>query len=147
MQYFYLLIALFGGVVLPVQVGLNTIVAKATGNPIWASTASFFVGTVGLIGYLLLSRQAWPTTAVIATIPAYAWGAGLLGAFYVTISILVAPKIGAALLVSLAIAGQMLAALILDHYGAFGFPQHSINWGRVAGALMLTGGVVLMRKF
>lgn len=147
MQYFYLLIALFGGVVLPVQVGLNTMVAKATGSPMWASTASFFVGTVGLMAYMLLSRQAWPSATAIATIPAYAWGAGLLGAFYVTISILVAPKIGAALLVSLAIAGQMLAALILDHYGAFGFPQHSVNWGRIAGALMLTGGVILMRKF
>jgi transporter family-2 protein len=147
MQSFYMIIALLGGIVLPVQVGLNSILARATGNPIWASSVSFLVGTVGIILYLLAQRQPLPSIAVLSAIPPYAWAGGLLGAFYVTISIIVAPKIGAAMLVCLAIAGQMVAALIMDHYGLLGFPQHSINWGRVAGAIMLIGGVLLMRKY
>jgi len=70
-----------------------------------------------------------------------------IGAFYVTISILAAPKIGAAMLISLVVARQMTAAFLLDHYGAAGFPQHSTNFGRIAGALMVIGGVVLIRRF
>lgn len=147
MQSVYLLVAFLGGIVLPVQIGFNMLVAKSTGSPIWAASLSFFVGSVGLFSYFLLLRQPWPSMAAIASIPPYAWGAGLLGAFYVTISILLTPKIGSAMLIALAVAGQMTAALILDHYGAFGFPQHSINWGRIIGVLLVIAGVVVIRRF
>jgi transporter family-2 protein len=147
MQYIYMIMAFLGGTVLPVQLGLNTTVAKATANPIWAATISFVIGTVAMFGYFLASRQPWPTVVVISTIPPYAWIAGALGAFYITITIMAAPKIGAAMLISLAVAGQMTAAIILDHYGAFGFPQHSVNWGRIAGGIMVVSGVILIRKF
>lgn len=147
MQYIYMIVAFLGGAVLPTQIGLNTLVAKATASPIWASGISFFVGTIGMFAYYIISRQPWPTAHAISTIPHYAWLAGFLGAFYVTITIIAAPKIGAALLISLVVAGQMVAAITLDHYGAMGFTQHSINWGRAAGALMVVAGVVLIRKF
>jgi len=147
MQYIYMLVALLGGAVLPTQIGLNTLVAKATSSPIWASGISFFVGTIAMFVYFIASRQPWPTTHAISTIPHYAWVAGVLGAIYVTITIVVAPKIGAAMLISLVVAGQMIAAIALDHYGLVGFTQHSINWERVAGAIMIIGGVVLIRKF
>lgn len=147
MPFVYIVLAFLGGAVLPTQIGLNTIVAKATASPIWASGVSFVVGTIAMFAYFVASRQPWPTVNAISTIPSYAWIAGFLGAFYVTISIIAAPKIGAALLISLVVAGQMTAAILLDHYGALGFPQHSINFGRIAGALMVVGGVVLIRRF
>jgi len=147
MQYIYMTVAFFAGVVLPTQIGLNSIVAKTTSNPIWASGISFFVGTVAMFIYFIASRQPWPSIHAISTVPHYAWVAGFLGAFYVTMTIIVAPKIGAAMLISLVVAGQMMAAIALDHYGVLGFTQHSINWGRVVGTIMVIGGVVLIRRF
>jgi transporter family-2 protein len=41
----------------------------------------------------------------------------------------------------------MLAALIIDHFGYFGIPQHSVSAPRAAGALLLVVGVVLIRAF
>jgi len=146
MQTFYLLLAFLGGVVLPVQIGLNAMVGRAA-NPVWATSISFLIGTVGVILYLLALNQPWPAMATVAALPPYVWLAGLLGAMYVTITIVVAPQIGGALLVSLVVAGQMLAALILDHYGALGFPQHALSWPRVVGALLVVAGVVLIRRF
>jgi len=147
MHYIYMVLAFIAGVMLPTQIGLNTIVARATASPVWASAISFVVGSIAMFAYFFASRQPWPAIGAISTIPHYAWLAGCLGAFYVTITIVAAPKIGAALLISMVVAGQMIAAILLDHYGAIGFPQHSINWGRVAGALMLVGGVVLIRRY
>jgi uncharacterized membrane protein YdcZ (DUF606 family) len=34
---------------------------------------------------------------------------------------------------------------VLDHYGAFGFPVHTISPLRVVGAVLLLAGVVLIR--
>ena len=147
MHYIFMILAFIGGAALSTQIGLNSSVAKATASPIWASGISFLVGTVAMFIVFIASRQSWPSLQSVSSVPNYAWVAGFLGAFYVTISIMAAPKIGAALLISLVVAGQMTAAILLDHYGALGFPQHSINWGRIAGAFMLVGGVILIRKF
>ena len=146
-HYPYILIALLGGIVIPIQIGLNASVSKITGNPLWASAISFMVGTAFLFVVLIVSRQPWPGTAAISAIPRFAWLAGVLGVIYVTSSILAAPKIGAALLISLLVAGQMGTALLLDHFGALGFPQNTISWGRVAGAVLVVCGVVLIRRF
>jgi len=147
MHYIYMIFAFFGGMALPIQIGLNATVAKITSSAIFASCISFAVGTIAMFVIFLASRQPTPALSTISSVPNYAWIAGLLGAFYITISIVAAPKIGATMLVSLVFAGQMIGAIILDHYGAIGFPQHSINWGRVIGAIMIVSGVVLIRKF
>jgi bacterial/archaeal transporter family-2 protein len=140
-------LAYIAGIVMPIQIGLNAIVARQAGSPMWASAISFVVGGVALFAFYFASRQGWPSAQAVASIPFWAWAGGLLGAFYVTMTIVVAPQIGAALFVALAIGGQMTAALLLDHYGGLGFPQHSINWLRVLGAAMVVGGVVLIRRF
>lgn len=147
MYFIYILLAFLGGAVLPVQIGFNTTIAKATDSPVWASGVSFGVGAVTMFVYFIVSRQPLPAMTAISTIPAYAWIAGALGAIYVTISIIVAPKIGIALLISLVVAGQMTVSLLLDHYGAIGFPPHPVNLGRLAGALLVVGGVVLIKKY
>jgi bacterial/archaeal transporter family-2 protein len=44
------------------------------------------------------------------------------------------------------IAGQVLAAVTLDHFGAFGLTPHPIGAARLAGAVLLIAGVVLIRE-
>ena len=146
MASIYALFAFLAGMGLPLQVGLNTMVARAS-TPLWSSAVSFLIGAVGMFAVVFASRQPWPTTLSLGQVPAYAWCAGLLGAFYVTTTIFAAPKIGAAALVGFVIAGQLIASITFDHYGFAGFPQHSINIGRIAGAICLIIGVVLIKKF
>ena len=145
MKSFFLIFAFSAGVLLPIQIGMNAGVGKISGSAIWAAAISFFIGTIGLFVLFFLQRTPWPEMHQIKAIPVWMWAAGLLGAYYVTATIVSAPKIGAALLVSLVVAGQMLAALVLDHYGLIGFPEHSINFFRVLGALLVVMGVVMVR--
>jgi bacterial/archaeal transporter family-2 protein len=37
-------------------------------------------------------------------------------------------------------------ALCLDHFGALGLPREPINLGRIGGALLVIGGVILVRR-
>jgi bacterial/archaeal transporter family-2 protein len=60
-------------------------------------------------------------------------------------SIVTAPKLGAATLVALILAGQAIASLLVDHFGWVGFEEHPITAVRVVGVLLLAGGVALIR--
>jgi transporter family-2 protein len=50
-------------------------------------------------------------------------------------------------MVSLILAGQMFASLLLDHFGWLGYPLQPISLGRIAGVVLVCGGVWLIRFF
>ena len=54
-------------------------------------------------------------------------------------------KLGAASMVALIVAGQMIMSVFLDHYGLLGYPLHPMSWARLAGVCLLVGGVVMIR--
>lgn len=140
----FIVLALMTGVAIAIQTGINTQLRAFLASPLQAVFVSFSVGTL-LIALALVVLRSPPPVAQWARMPWWMWLGGVCGLFIVSTNILVAPRLGAALLMSLAIAGQLGAAVLLDHYGAFGFPVHPISLGRVAGATLLVAGVVLIR--
>jgi transporter family-2 protein len=137
-------LAFAAGVVLIVQVGVNTTLRSALGAPVMAALVSFLVGSVALVVFLLLSRSPWPAREQWVAIPWWAWFGGLLGAFYVVSTIIAGPRIGAAALLALIVLGQLVTSLLVDQFGWLGFPQHSMTPLRLLGALLLFGGVLLI---
>jgi transporter family-2 protein len=137
-------LAFAAGVVLIVQVGVNTTLRNALGAPVLAALLSFLVGSVALVAFLLLSRASWPARAQWLAIPWWAWLGGILGAFYVVTTIIAGPRIGAAALLALIVLGQLVTSLLVDHFGWLGFPQHPVTALRLLGALLLFGGMLLI---
>ena len=78
--------------------------------------------------------------------PVWAWFGGLLGAFYVASSTVIAAELGATTLLALALAGQLATALVIDHYGWLGMPVNPITLTRVTGVLLLGLGVWLIAR-
>ncbi|HEY4192604.1 MAG TPA: DMT family transporter, partial [Mesorhizobium sp.] len=72
---------------------------------------------------------------------------GMLGGFYVTLSTILIPRIGAAALMAFLVAGQLLAGMMLDRIGFLGMATREISLGRIAGAVLLLGGALLIRLF
>jgi transporter family-2 protein len=132
--------------VLPVQAGVNATLARHAGRPEWAAFVSFAIGLAGLAAYLVVLRVRPPPLAALAAAPAWSWTGGLLGAFYVTAIVILTPRIGFTLALALTLAGQMLAALALDHAGALGLATRPVTASRLAGAALLFAGVLLMRR-
>lgn len=139
-----LLVFVAGGMV-ALQAPTNAMLAKAGGSPILAALISFTVGTVALVVVWLFSGNR-PGPAAFAGLPWYAWLGGLYGAVFVAVAAFAAPKIGVASLITIGIAGQIAMALWLDHIGAMGLAREPVNLGRVAGALLVIAGVVLVRR-
>lgn len=147
MKLIWLLTALVAGMMAPVQAGFNGKMGRAIGDPVYAALISFFVGTLGLLAYGLFLRMDFTAVRQAAGIEWWVWLAGLLGAFYVTSVIILTPRLGATLTFSLVVAGQLLMAVALDHFGLLGVPMQPVSWLRILGIALITAGVVLIRKF
>ena len=79
--------------------------------------------------------------------PWWGWLGGALGAVYAVATVLLARTLGAATLTALVVTGQLVCSVALDHFGAVGFTEHAVSVGRVAGCLLLIGGIVLIWRF
>jgi len=70
---------------------------------------------------------------------------GLCGFVLLLSLAFVFPKIGAAVAIALVVLGQGAAALAIDHFGLLGMPKEPVTLARVAGLLLVGGGVALIR--
>lgn len=140
----FLLAALAGGAVLPIQVALNTLLRRYVGEPMQVTFISYLAGALASLILCGLARYPLPTAAVLTQTSWWMWVGGCLGTFYVWSTIFATPKIGAALALALTIAGQMIAALFLDHYGAIGLMRYPASPTRIAGVVLVILGVSLV---
>lgn len=139
-----ILLAFIGGAFLPVQAGINGQLRAGLGNAMQATFVSFAVGAVGALIACTVLRIPFPKPEQLAAPAVWMWFGGLCGTFYVWTTIMSAPKIGAALAISLAIAGQVIIASLLDHTGALGFPKHELSPTKLMGiALVISGAAVV----
>jgi bacterial/archaeal transporter family-2 protein len=145
--WLYLLFAFAGGVVLPLQAGINAQLGHWLGSPVRAAFVSFLVGTIVLLVAAAFVFKPLPSWAKLGNAPWWVWVGGILGAFYVAASIVTAPKLGAAQLVALVVAGQALASLVVDQFGWVGFETKHISVGRALGMGLVFAGVALVRFF
>ncbi|MES2523803.1 MAG: DMT family transporter, partial [Gemmatimonadota bacterium] len=121
------IVAIAIGMVVSAQAGVNAQLRSVLGHPVTAATISFAIGTIALLLAGAVGRIPWPTAGEAARVPWWAWTGGLLGAVYVAASVVLAPRLGAAVLTAALVAGQLAAALVLDHFGLIGFEQKSVN--------------------
>ncbi|MBD1871115.1 DMT family transporter [Oculatella sp. FACHB-28] len=140
----YLLAALAGGAVLPVQVALNTLLRRYVGEPMQVTFISYLAGALASLVICFVARYPLPAAAALTQTSWWMWIGGCLGTFYVWSTIFATPKIGAALALALTIAGQMIAALFLDHYGAIGLTRYAASPTRIAGVVLVVLGVSLV---
>jgi len=141
------LLALLGGAAVAVQFAVNSELRLAVRSPLVAAAISFLVGTVVLIALVVVVREGLPTPSAMAGAPWWAWMGGFLGAFYVFSSIVVTPSIGATATVGFVVAGQLLAALVLDHFGLLNLTAQPVGTLRLIGvALVLVGAVLVLRS-
>ena len=140
------LMALLAGGMIAAQGPINAEVATRLGHPLSAALWSFSVGTAILAAVVLLFARGGTNLGALQSMPLYMLiGGGLLGAIYVLVNLILAPKIGVAAVMALGIAGQLSAALVLDRFGLFDLAQRELSVGRVSGVLLVLAGALMVR--
>lgn len=138
-----LLFAVVAGACLPVQAGVNARLAQFVGGPVRASAISFTVGAICLALVVALFYRSEGQRAAAA--PWWAWVGGALGAVFVTSSVVVPVRIGAAAFFGIVVAAQLIASVALDRWGLVGFEQRDVSPLKLLGVGLLVAGALLVR--
>lgn len=138
-----IVVAVLVGMLLPFQALLNARVGALTEGALFASFLSFAVGTLALALVLLVTRTPLPSMRTLATLPPWLWCGGLIGAVFVFCGTLLVPRLGAAGMICLIVAGQLVGSLLLDHYGVLARPR-PVDAVRLAGAVLVGIGALLV---
>jgi transporter family-2 protein len=140
---FLMFLMFCGGMAVAVQPSINARLAQKVGA-YESSLVSFAVGTLAMMVVVLFSGRGG-----LRAIGSASWWeltGGLLGAFFVTLTIVVVPRIGTVAVMAGVIAGQLVAGGILDHLGLFGLKQVPLDGKRLAGMFLLAAGAALVLR-
>lgn len=142
------LLGVLAGAFVAIQAPVNAQLARGLGMPVAAAAVSFLAGAIvlGIIAYFTARTQGvsvdWRSPA-----PWLFVAGGCLGAVYVTSSVLLTPRIGAAALVAFLVTGQLLASVVIDRAGYFGVAVRELSMGRIVGAMLLLAGAMMIRIY
>jgi transporter family-2 protein len=138
----WLALGFLAGMANALQGAVNAQLRAAVRDPLWATLLSFLVGTAALVLLIAVTRAPVPVHLPARPV---VWTGGLLGVLFVCAAIVLVPRIGAGTMIGLMVAGQMAAALLLDQFGLLGVPVHPTSPARALGAVLVVGGVLLLR--
>ena len=142
---YLVLAALLVGAMIPFQLAFNAQLGVAMKSPYTAGLVIFVVGALAMLIMIAVMKQPLPAANAIVNAPSTAWLGGVLASFYILAVVIVTPKLGVGTTVVLVISGQILFALVLEHFGAFGSMQHTFSWSRALGAVLVIAGVFAIR--
>jgi transporter family-2 protein len=147
-MWILVVVALIAGVAVPIQFASNARMSEAAGGPVTGATISFFIGTAALllvvIGILLVGHGESPRVPGTTQVPWWAWAGGFLGAFYVTMSIVLTPRLGASPTIGFIVGGQMIASIVLDHFGLLNLPASPATLPKLGGAVLVIIGAIIV---
>lgn len=146
MNILLLLLVTLTGAGIPIQVAANKRLDEAAHSPALATALAFFIGGLAMVALTLTGLLGRGTLSGLSSAPWWAWVGGVLSTAVVIVSIVALPKAGAELVIAATVLGQLVCAILLDHFGWLGVKQQPLNVWRVLGAVVVFGGILLMQK-
>lgn len=137
------LMAFIGGAVTAYQPLINAKLNEHLSAPIWSSFVSFVVGTIILFFIGLFMSNGKFMSVQADGLKWWMFTGGAFGAFFVTVAIYVVPYMGVATMISVMVAGQLLVAAVLAHYGILAEQAHPINLQKFIGMSLLAIGAII----
>ena len=134
------------GVLLICQPLMNAILARAIGSPYGATFVSLTVSLAGALVLIAVTGRGTMTRETLATVPWWVFLAGLVGLVFVLAGVTIAPVTGALVFIVCVIAGQLVGALVVDHFGLFGIAVRHVTLARAAGLALVLAGAFLVQR-
>ena len=146
--FLWALLGVAAGACIAIQAPVNAMLGRGLAMPAAAACVSFLSGAV-ILAVVVLATASFEGRSPDWRGPAlwlYVAG-GALGTVYVTTAIFLTPRIGAAAVMAFAVSGQLLAGILLDRIGFLGMAVREISVGRIAGAMLLVVGALMIRFY
>lgn len=138
-------LAFLAGAAITTQASMNAQLGVLLRSSLLGTTVAFAFSSLFTLIALIVTTRNYPELATVQTVPSYLWfSGGALAAFGVGMYYFLIPKMGVGSMMSYALAGQLIIAIIASHFGWFGLPVKQIDALRIAGILALIVGVALI---
>lgn len=141
----YSLLAAGTGACIALQASANTRFRHHLGDPLWTAYLSVCGTILFSTLVMLILRFPAPSFSAVAGTRWWYWIGGPLGAMIVLAGATLVRHLGAGVFIALVVAGQLMTALLLDHYALMGLPENPITGKRIIGAGFIVIGVVCMK--
>ncbi|MGG1660420.1 DMT family transporter [Brevibacillus sp. NRS-1366] len=130
------------GATLPIQAAVNVRLRQLTSSSYSAAMVSFLVGTMILVLLTFSSGQIkMADLRPVTSYPWWIWIGGFIGVVMILTTTYCLPKLGSALTFSLTLIGQMLMAIIIDHFGLLHMPIHEASLPKILGIALIIAGI------
>jgi len=143
-SYLYSL-TVFLGVVLTVHLAMNGKVGAVIGNPRVGNAMFWCIGAVTAVAIGLTGWQAGALSGLRQVNPVLLT-AGAMGASLVFGIAWLIPQIGAGPMTLMLLAGQILSAMVLSHFGWLGSPVQPVSAMNIIGAVVMVAGIYLATR-
>lgn len=140
---FYIALMLLAGLGIPTMAALNASLGAKLQSPFLAVIILLLFAFI-LVLSLLLVVEGVPRNIQWQSIPWYLYISGIFFAFYILTASWVMPRFGAANAIGFVLLGQLIAMVVIDHYGLFGLARYEINIKRLCGLILMIAGVFLV---
>jgi transporter family-2 protein len=121
---------------------MNSSVSKYLGSAITANI-SFFLAALIVSVLIFACFGDYKTIFNMKNVPPYLFLTGVGAALMILGTTFLIPKIGARRFFILVIAGQIVMAMIISHFGMFESPKDIITFKKITGAILLLAGAVI----
>ena len=145
MTLIYIFIALLTGIGIPLQTTINSRLCGYVKYPLSASFVAFAAGAIFLLLVsLVMGYNILVPPATLSQAPWWIWLGGTIGVIGLTTNICLFPRIGSVQTVIIPMFGQIIAGVVIDHYGWFYSPHIPFTLGRILGVLLVITGVFMI---
>ena len=140
-----LLLSTFLGVVLTVHLAMNGMVGAPLNN---ARVGNAVFWCIGAVTAVIIGVTGWQTGGLsgLGNVNPLLLTAGAMGASLVFGIAYLIPRVGAGPFTYALLAGQVVSAMLLSHYGWLGSPRQPVTPMGIVGVIVLVVGVILTRR-
>ena len=136
------LFTIFLGVILAVHLSMNGKVGSVLNN---ARVGNALFWCIGAAAATIIGFTGWQSGALqpLKDVHPLLLTAGVLGACLVFAIAWLIPQGGAGPVMITLLAGQVIGGLVMSHFGWLGSPVQPVTLAKIAGVLIMIGGVTL----
>lgn len=142
-KWIYLLVAAISGSAMALQGTMNAALGKVVG--LWESTLIVhLIGTATTLLIILILGVGWNNLSKITQAPWYVLLGGVLNVIIIYAIVRTMPQIGVGNATTAIIVAQVLTALLIDNFGAFGMKKISFQYLDLLGIALLAAGAHIL---
>lgn len=141
-----IVLSLLAGAAVPLQAGSNARLGVLLGHPFWATAISLCVSGAAIAVVMLLIKVPRPNGTALLGAPWWVWLGGLAGVFYITVALMIVPRLGALNFIMAVVVGQLLISLLMDYFGLLGMPRHTPSLQKLIGVSVVLAGFFITSR-